>query len=274
VQSRDSGQLYPTASPRRGALWATGRVPSGQVAAAAAGVRADFAHALPTYADELLAGGNDGQRIANVLLRSPNKFKIESKVLSAEQKSRVLSRVNTHWPKRWAQGNGVEAAVEVLEEEGFTILFNPRNYPIPDVTLPPTAKISRIQHGPDLIAVNPTTGKVVVVEAKGLLSGNRFKLGNGTLVRNMNLGSPGMYTEGSLEWLNSNSKRYLTRMRNSPDTLHHTAADKIQEALNGSSYEVMIVVAGPRTWGTEMDRAFEALDKQTSSVRMIRVDGP
>jgi hypothetical protein len=118
-------------------------------------------------ADELIAAGNDMSRIADVFIRNGDKFKLSTKASNSINWSNIDSRVSRHWPGvrggRYAQARSTEAAVEFLTQSNYDVLFvggRSANYP------------TYVGVGPDIVAVNRSTGKIVVVEVKGNVTAN------------------------------------------------------------------------------------------------------
>lgn len=155
------------------------------------------------------------------------------------------------------------------EQKGYQILYADSNSPIQRLNgLPPIQNI----HGPDIIALNPQTGKVVIIEAKGYL--NDLHLGRGNIVQDLKLGRPTAVetTQNSFEWLTNDADRYLEVLREAADPQIRQAANEIQKILNGGSYETIIVAAGNNPQlGAKMDVALEQLNTKTTSVEIVKL---
>jgi hypothetical protein len=150
---------------------------------------------------------------------------------------------------------GVESALMELEKTpGMKILYDGR----PRAGGPP--------NGPDIVAFNETTGRVVIVEAKG---GTR-SFGERTL-RSRAGGRQVTQTEPN--WLRDNDTRYLTPLRNIGD---NKTADALQNVIDGDPNEVMIVNSRPKGkggYGKGMDRAVDNIkrDGQVADVKIVDV---
>ena len=160
---------------------------------------------------------------------------------------------------------GVETALKHLEgNPNIDILLDGR--PIP----------GRRNHGPDILAVDRSTGKLIVVEAKGTSNG-RTSLSDtwlGTEVNGQRM------TETSPEWLKTNPERYLEYLRNSPDPKQQEAARLLDDVIEDDApYDAMVVMSRPQGkggYGRGVDSSAENIrrDGQVENLDIIDVQRP
>jgi len=227
--------------------------------------------------DELKDAGNSLDRLRTVIARTPNKFDFNSKTFNAIERKDLDDAIKdtARWDegltgKALAHARGTEAAILYAKQKGYQILYADSGKPIKQLGGLP-AKTNK--YGPDIIAINPATGKTVIIEAKGYW--NDLELGQGNIVQNQKLGRAEALptTQNSFEWLSLNPDRYRNILLNANDATTRSAAARIDAIIfNGETYETIIVAAGNNPQlGRNMDLALEQLDKQTTSVEIIKI---
>ena len=213
--------------------------------------------------DELVQG--IGQ--ANDLRRIADNARVSERVLDSTDASDVWRRAKDPiWQGRsLGEALGVETAIKHLEgNPNIDILLDGR--PIP----------GRRNHGPDILAVDRSTGKLIVVEAKGTSNG-RTSLSDtwlGTEVNGQRM------TETSPEWLKTNPERYLEYLRNSPDPKQQEAARLLDDVIEDDApYDAMVVMSRPQGkggYGRGVDSSAENIrrDGQVDNLDIIDVQRP
>jgi hypothetical protein len=111
--------------------------------------------------------------------------------------------------------------------------------------------------GPDIVAVDRSTGRLIVVEAKGTVDGSWVL--NGRRLESPIGGEP--MTQTSYRWLQANNNRYMDDLANSTNPAEQEAARRLRNVLRGGEdYDVMIVQSRPAArggYGEGMDTAVE-----------------
>ncbi|MCG8348870.1 MAG: hypothetical protein MI924_13950 [Chloroflexales bacterium] len=129
--------------------------------------------------------------------------------------------------------------------------------------------------GPDIVAVNRTTGKTVILEAKGNVTAKEQVV---NLRRMRSEIGPDIFIENSIAWLTTQPNRYLTPLQNSADPDIQRAATLLNQIVNGTdTYETIIFGSGlhPSLWGNGLADVFEALDNnRITSVEFIKQPWP
>jgi hypothetical protein len=201
--------------------------------------------AIKNLADE----GNDLRRIAdNARLAERNLTDAEATTIWNSANAKVWKDTK----RSPGEALGVETALWHLKQNpDIKVLVDGR--PVP----------GRRSVGPDIVAVNTKTGKLIVVEAKGTTSGSgRWALGERRLESPVN-GKP--LIQGEREWLTTNSDRYMKDLINSTNPAENEAARLLRRAQGGQdNYDVVIVQsrpAGSKGYGSGMDNAVERIKK-------------
>jgi hypothetical protein len=200
--------------------------------------------------DRLVARGTDVKRLSQ-------QAHLTDDVLDAADNARLKARVKAGvWSRskrKTQEAWGVESALMELEKTpGMKVLYDGR------------PKAGRPSNGPDIVAFNENTGRVVIVEAKG---GTR-SFGERTL-RSKAAGNTVTQTEP--DWLRQNANRYLVPLRNIRDDKTADALESI--ARGGAPYEVMIVNSRPvgkGGYGSGMDKAVANI-KRTGQVADVKI---
>ena len=133
---------------------------------------------------------------ANDLRKLADNARLSEKVLDDAAASDIwrLAKDPVWKGRSLGEALGVETALKHLSDN-----------PNVDILLDGRPIAGRTGHGPDILAVDRSTGKLIVVEAKGTSNG-RTQLSDwwlGTEVNGKRM------TEGSPEWLKTNPQRYL-----------------------------------------------------------------
>ena len=213
---------------------------------------------------ELARSRNDLGEITR-FLRSGAR--LEKGSLSGAQWEAVMARA-AQWPAgARAQAIAVETAVELLKDTHEFLYIGRRGQWIE--LLDGTRR--QLEVGPDLVAVDRRTGRLVVVEAKGIsgaLSVNKRRLTS--VVRGVNLVQP------SFRWLSINAERYLDPLANAADPKLREAARRLELVADGlDTFDAVVVASGRSTrWGGDLDKVLKDLSVNTSSVRLIKIDHP
>ncbi len=174
---------------------------------------------------------------ANDLRKLADNARLSEKVLDDAAASDLWRRAKDPvWKGRsLGEALGVETALKHLEDN-----------PNIDILLDGRPIAGRTGHGPDILAVDRSTGKLIVVEAKGTSNG-RTQLSDwwlGTEVNGKRM------TEGSPEWLKTNPQRYLDYLKNSPDPKQQEAARLLQGVVRDDDpYDAMVVMSRPKGKG-------------------------
>jgi hypothetical protein len=160
----------------------------------------------------------------------------------------------------------VPAAVEFLTQSNYDVLFvggRSANYP------------TYVGVGPDIVAVNRSTGKTVVVEVKGNVTANAQVV---NLSRMQSTVNNQVLIENSVRWLSENPQRYLNALQGSTDPDIQRAGDLLEQIANGTgSYETVIFGSGrqPSRWGNGMADVFESLENsRITAVEFIKLPWP
>jgi hypothetical protein len=174
---------------------------------------------------------------ANDLRKVADNARLSEKVLTDADASDLWRRAkDPRWEGRsLGEALGVETALKHLEDN-----------PNIDVLLDGRPIAGRTGHGPDILAVDRSTGKLIVVEAKGTSNGST-QLSDwwlGTEVNGKRM------VEGSPEWLKTNPQRYLDYLKNSGDPKQQEAARLLQRVVREDEpYDAMVVMSRPKGKG-------------------------
>jgi hypothetical protein len=174
--------------------------------------------------------------------------KVSERTLDTAETAALKQRI-AKWPpnRRAEEAWGVETALMELERNpAIEILFDGR----------PAA--GRPSNGPDIVAFNRDTGRVIVVEAKGGKRAFSRRSLRSTADKTR-------VTQTSPDWLIRNPNRYLKPLdRGTP--ADRRAAARLREIVDdGDPYEVMIVNSRPRGkggYGSGMDTAADEIRNQ------------
>ncbi len=157
----------------------------------------------------------------------------------------IVSRVTSEWDQskldtssRKAEANAVEAAVQVLKDKGYELLYVGRNTPL-EMTVPynkgEAAPDKYLSQGPDIVAKDPATNKPLIVEVKG--SDSKLSL-NSSLVKGQAGGVK--RTQPSLLWLRDNAEpRYLNTMEGAKSAKIRAAATLLRKIISSDPSEVI-----------------------------------
>jgi hypothetical protein len=209
------------------------------------------------------------QRLAtrgNDLAKIAQNAKVGERSLDATEQAAIDANVRKFWPATRSAGEaqGIETALaELKRNPNIDILFDGRPRP------------GRPSNGPDIVAVDRSTGRTIVVEAKGT-TGSR-PLGGRSLGSQAG-GRPAVQTSPS--WLKDNPGRYLVPLERSTDPGDRAAAAALRRITqNNEPYDVLIVnsrPAGRGGYGSGLDNATEAIKKggQVQDLRIIDVQRP
>lgn len=207
--------------------------------------------------EQLARRGNDLRALAD-------SARVGARSLDPAEARRLDDAVTRNWPPaRRSEGLGVETALaELRRDPNLEILLDGRPRPGAPV------------NGPDIVAVDRTTGRPIVVEAKG--TQGRRPLSGGTL-RSTAGGRP--VTQTSPDWLRNNPRRYLRALRESSDPGHRRAAEALQGIVRGDGYDVRIVNSRPTSqggYGTRMDEAVRNIrgSGQVGNLEIVDVQRP
>lgn len=213
--------------------------------------------------DDLVRGLGE----SNDLRRIADNARINERVMDDADASDLWRRAkDPRWTGRSVgEALGVETALKHLESNpNIDILLDGR--PIP----------GRRNHGPDILAVDRSTGKLIVVEAKGTSNG-RTSLSDTWL--GTEVGGQRM-TETSPEWLKTNPERYLEYLRNSSDPKQQEAARLLDDVIQDDApYDAMVVMSRPKGkggYGRGVDSSAENIrrDGQVENLDIIDVQRP
>jgi hypothetical protein len=191
--------------------------------------------------DRLLERGNDLKKLAT-------NAKLTERTLSTSEKQAIENAVAKRWPAgRRSEGLGVETALaELRKNPNIDVIFDGR--PVP----------GRPSNGPDIVAVDRSTGRTIVVEAKG--TQGRRPLSGRTL---RSTAGGQSVTQTQFEWLRNNPNRYLTPLRRSNRPGDQEAARRLADIVNnGGGYDVVIVnsrPAGKGGYGSGVDTATDSI---------------
>ena len=129
-----------------------------------------------------------------------------------------------------------------------------------------------VTKGPDIVAVNRTTGKTVIIEAKGNVTADRQVV---NLQRMRSEIDGDVFIENSIGWLEAQPNRYLIPLQNSADPDIQRAASLLDQIVNGTdTYETIIFGSGRQSslWGNGLADVFEALDdSRITSIEFIKL---
>jgi hypothetical protein len=174
---------------------------------------------------------------ANDLRVVADNARLSERVLDDADASDIWRRAkDPAWSGRsLSEALGVETALKHLEGN-----------PNVDILLDGRPIAGRRTNGPDILAVDRSTGKLIVVEAKGTSNG-RTQLGDwwlGTEVNGRRM------TETSPDWLKTNPQRYLDYLKNSSDPKQREAARLLQGVIRDDApYDAMVVMSRPKGKG-------------------------
>ncbi|MDA0162449.1 hypothetical protein OM076_19405 [Solirubrobacter ginsenosidimutans] len=176
---------------------------------------------------------------ANDLRVVADNARISEKVLSDADATAIWNKAKDKsvWGNRsLGEALGVETAIKHLE-----------NTPGVDILLDGRPIANRAGHGPDIIAVDRNTGKLIIVEAKGTSNG-RSKLGSFWLGSEV---SGKKLPETSSEWVTRDAgKRYLDALKRSGDPKQQEAARLIDEVITEDApYDAMVIMSRPKGKG-------------------------
>ena len=187
--------------------------------------------------ERLVRQGTDLRRLAD-------NASLASRRLDPAAGRALDDAVRRNWPPgRRSEAYGVEGALADLRRDpDIEVLYDGRPGP------------AQLVNGPDVLAVDRRTGRLIVVEAKGTFA-SRFPF-SGDRLRSTAGGRPVVQT--SPEWLRTNPERYLARLRSSPDPAHRRAARMLEDANAGAGYDVRVYnvgAGGPERYGGGLDEA-------------------
>jgi hypothetical protein len=208
--------------------------------------------------EQLARKGNDLKKLSE-------SAKLGSRTLDPAEAKAIDDAVALHWPPgSRSEAYGVETALAELQKNpNIRILHTGR----PGPGKPP--------NGPDIVAVDTSTGRTIVVEAKN--TDGRKPL-SGYRLRSQAAGKP--VTQTTPAWLRDNPERYLKKLRESPDPGDQDAAAALERIINdGESYDVKIVGSRPNGqggYGTGVDKAVDDIKGggQVGDVEIIDVQRP
>ncbi|WP_345724606.1 VWA domain-containing protein [Herpetosiphon gulosus] len=228
-----------------------------------------------TELDELAAARNDMHALGKLFFDNPNKFElVQGSPVSLSTIDARITSANGWNPglqgKALSHARGTETAKLYLEGRGYQILYADSNMPIAQLNgLPPMSTVQ----GPDIIAVNPATGKVVVVEAKGYST--KLRLGRGNLLKRLALNpvQGALTAQNSYVWLSNDSYRYLDAMKKAADPNVREAHRRLFNVINQTeTYETIVVASGANPkLGRGMDEVLIQLDENTTAVEIIKI---
>jgi hypothetical protein len=195
--------------------------------------------ASETAIRQLAEQGNDLRRIAD-------NATLTGERLTDAEATAIWNRVHDPVWGNHSIGErlGVETALSKLQKDpNIDVLVTGR--PVP----------GRRNVGPDIVAIDRRTNKLIVVEAKGTTGGS-WQLGHTWM--HTELRGRGMY-ETSRRWLATEQGRYLNALARSSDPAEREAARRLRSvAAERENYDVMIVQsrpAGKGGYGAGMDDA-------------------
>jgi hypothetical protein len=207
--------------------------------------------------EQLTKKGNDLRKLAD-------NARLGSRTLDPREATVIEAEVARRWPAGMrTEALGVETALaELRKNPNIEILHTGRPGPGKPV------------NGPDIVAVDRSTGRTIIVEAKNTdgakpLSRNRLRSTAGRQ----------RVTQTAPEWLQRNPERYLKKLRESPDPGDQDAADALQRIIDGEPYDVKIVGSRPSGqggYGTHVDQAVDEIKAsgQVNDVEIIDVERP
>jgi hypothetical protein len=204
---------------------------------------------------------------ANDLRKVADNARLSEKVLTDADASDLWRRAkDPRWEGRsLGEALGVESALKHLEDN-----------PNIDILLDGRPIAGRRSNGPDILAVDRSTGKLIVVEAKGTADGST-QLGGwwlGTKVDGQKM------VETSPEWLKTNPERYHDYLRNSPDPKQQEAARLLDGVIEDDApYDAMVVMSRPKGKGGYREGVDDSVasikkDGQVDDVQIIDVQRP
>jgi hypothetical protein len=189
--------------------------------------------------ENLARRGNDLSRIAR-------NARVSERTLSSGELASIRSRVD-QWPAaRRSEAWGIETALHELQKN-----------PNVEILLDGRPGLGRPVNGPDIVAIDRSTGRAIIVEAKGTQGGRL--LGGGTL-RSTAGGRRVTQTEPA--WLSRNPERYLGPLESSNDPRLRRAAAALRGVNRGDGYDVKIVNSRPTGqggYGSRLDEATDAI---------------
>jgi hypothetical protein len=206
---------------------------------------------------------------ANDLRVIADNARLTEKTLSPADATDIWNKAKDKavWGNRsLGEALGVETAIKHLE-----------NTPGVDILLDGRPIANRTGHGPDILAVDRNTGKLIVVEAKGTSNG-RTKLGSFWLESPV---GKDKLVETSLPWVRTDAgKRYLNALKSSGDPKQQEAARLIDEVIrDGAPYDATVIMSRPKGKGgyrEGVDESVKAIKEggQVKNVNIIDIQRP
>jgi Bacterial TSP3 repeat len=207
--------------------------------------------------EQLARKGNDLKKLSQ-------NAKLGARKLDPTESKAIDDAVAKHWPNGpKSEAVGVETALaELRKNPNIEILHSGRPGPGKPV------------NGPDIVAVDRSTGRTIIVEAKNTDGGKPLSR---TRLRSTAGGQ--QVTQTSPDWLKRNPERYLKKLRESPDPGDQDAADALQRIIDGEPYDVKVVGSRPDGeggYGTHVDQAVDEIRSggQVTDVEIIDVQRP
>jgi hypothetical protein len=193
-------------------------------------------------------------------------------VLSDSEATEMWRRAKdpARWGDRAVRDNGSGLGERIGVETALTELERD-----PDVEILVDGLTRR--PGPDIVAYNHRTNRLIVTEAKGTVEGARA-LGKYWLRTPLN---GGHYTEGALDWLKQDPGRYMGSLANGTSS-ERRAHDLLEGVLKDQApYDVLIVQGRPiggGGFGPGLDESVENIraqgNGQVGEVRIVDVQRP
>ena len=208
--------------------------------------------------EQLAKKGNDLRKLAD-------NARLGARTLDPTEAKAIDDAVAKHWPAgSRSEAYGVETALaELKRNPNIEILHTGRPGPGKPV------------NGPDVVAVDTTTGRTIIVEAKNT---DGAKPLSRTRLRSTAGGKRVTQTEPA--WLRENPERYLKKLRESPDPGDQDAAAALERIVrDGTPYDVVVVGSRPNGsggYGTHVDQAVDEIKKdgQVGEVTIVDVQRP
>ena len=192
-------------------------------------------------------------RTGNDIAALSRRARVVRRPPTAEEVRQVEANIASFWPAtRRAEALGIESAIQILQREPVDILVSgrPRN--------------GLGSNGPDIVAYNRETKRVIIVEAKGSLSKTN-PLSQSRLTTSV--GSHG-YTQPSLPWLQASRQPgndFLKLLAKSGTADHKRARDLLLQVIDEErTYDAKIVhvhqaLSDVKVYGPKLDRATQLL---------------
>jgi hypothetical protein len=207
--------------------------------------------------EQLAKKGNDLKKLSQ-------NAKLGARKLDPTESKAIDDAVAKHWPNGpRSEAVGVETALaELRKNPNIEILHTGRPGPGKPV------------NGPDIVAVDRSTGRTIIVEAKNTDGAKPL-----SRARLRSTAGGQHVTQTSPDWLTRNPERYLKKLRESPDPGDQDAADALQRIIDGEPYDVKVVGSRPEGsggYGTHVDQAVDEIKAggQVSDVEIIDVQRP